>query len=107
MHTVFDDDEKIFQSLEAGADGYLLKNTSPVKLYEAIKDVTLGSAPISPGVQKGCCRHFIKNQQNFDLSPRENKYCNCWQMAIPYKKLRQNVLFQWIPCVHYFKKYLH
>lgn len=88
MHTVFDDDEKIFQSLEAGADGYLLKNTSPVKLYEAIKDVTLGSAPISPGVAKRVLQAFYKKpKQNFDLSPREKQILQLLVDGYTYKKI--------------------
>ena len=58
MHTVFDDDDKIFKSLAAGADGYLLKSTSPAKLYEAIKDVVLGSAPMSPGIARKVLKSF-------------------------------------------------
>lgn len=88
MHTVFDDDEKIFRSLEAGADGYLLKNTSPVKLYEAIKDVTLGSAPISPGVAKRVLQAFHqKPKQNFDLSPREKQILQLLVDGYTYKKI--------------------
>jgi len=88
MHTVFDDDDKIFKSLEAGADGYLLKSTSPAKLYEAIKDVTLGSAPISPGVAKRVLQAFHqKPKQNFDLSPREKQILQLLVDGHTYKKI--------------------
>lgn len=89
MHTVFDDDEKIFQSLEAGADGYLLKNTSPVKLYEAIHDVTLGSAPISPGIAKKVLQAFHKRkpQTEFDLSKREKEILQLLVDGYTYKKI--------------------
>ena len=88
MHTVFDDDDKIFRSLEAGADGYLLKSTSPVKLYEAIKDVTLGSAPISPGVAKKVLQAFQqKPKQSFDLSHREKQILQLLVDGYTYKRI--------------------
>ncbi|NNV55486.1 response regulator [Limnovirga soli] len=88
MHTVFDDDDKIFKSLEAGADGYLLKNTSPAKLYEAIKDVTLGSAPISPGVAKRVLQAFHnKPKQSFDLSQREQQILQLLVDGYTYKRI--------------------
>jgi len=52
MHTVFDEDTKIFNALAAGADGYLLKSISPVQLYAAISDVAGGGSPMSPGVAR-------------------------------------------------------
>lgn len=89
MHTVFDDDEKIFQSLEAGADGYLLKNISPEKLFEAVRDVTLGSAPISPGVAKKVLQAFHRKipKQEFDLSKREKEILQLLVDGHTYKKI--------------------
>ncbi len=88
MHTVFDDDEKIFKSLEAGADGYLLKTTSPEKLCEAIKDVTLGSAPISPGVAKKVLQAFHnKPKQSFALSQREQQILQLLVDGYTYKRI--------------------
>ncbi|MGC4056570.1 MAG: response regulator transcription factor [Chitinophagaceae bacterium] len=63
MHTVFDDDDKIFNSLAAGADGYLLKTASPMDLYSAIKDVQSGGAPMSPGVAKKVLESFRKRKK--------------------------------------------
>lgn len=88
MHTVFDDDEKIFRSLEAGANGYLLKSTSSEKLCEAIKDVTLGCAPISPGVAKKVLEAFHnKPRQEFDLSNREQQILQLLVQGASYKKI--------------------
>lgn len=50
MYTVFDDDTRIFDCLCAGADGYLLKNTSPVKLIQSLQELAEGGAPMSPFV---------------------------------------------------------
>lgn len=88
MHTVFDDDEKIFRSLRAGADGYLLKSTPPEQLCEAIKDVTLGSAPVSPGVAKKMLQFFHqKPQQEFGLSAREKQILQLLVDGLTYKKI--------------------
>jgi DNA-binding NarL/FixJ family response regulator len=50
MQTVFDEDDKIFQSIKAGASGYLLKGTPPQKLLEFLKELITGGAPMSPKV---------------------------------------------------------
>lgn len=75
MFTVFEEEDKIFASLEAGASGYLLKDTSPMKLYEAIRDVILGGAPMSPGIARRVLERFKKpavaHARSFHLSKRE------------------------------------
>ena len=50
--TVYDDDKHIFDALCAGARGYLLKNTPPVRLLECLKEVIAGGAPMSPEVAR-------------------------------------------------------
>jgi len=50
--TVYDDDERIFDALCAGAHGYLLKNTPPAKLLEALQEAVGGGAPMSPGIAR-------------------------------------------------------
>jgi DNA-binding NarL/FixJ family response regulator len=48
--TVFDDDERVFQALCAGASGYLLKKTPPARLLDALRDADSGGSPLSPEV---------------------------------------------------------
>jgi DNA-binding NarL/FixJ family response regulator len=50
--TVYDDDERIFDALCAGASGYLLKNTPPARLLEALREAVSGGAPMSPHVAR-------------------------------------------------------
>ena len=52
MYTVFEDDERLFQCLCAGANGYLLKKTPPQKLFNAIEEVLSGGAPMSPMIAR-------------------------------------------------------
>jgi DNA-binding NarL/FixJ family response regulator len=50
IQTVFEDDDKIFAAICAGASGYILKKTSPAKLIDALSDLNSGGAPMSSGV---------------------------------------------------------
>jgi DNA-binding NarL/FixJ family response regulator len=72
MYTVFEDDEKLFQCLCAGANGYLLKKTAPARLLEAIQEVMLGGAPMSPLIARKVLETFRHGKSNkYQLSPRE------------------------------------
>jgi len=73
MYTVFEDDEKLFQCLCAGASGYLLKKTPPEKLFEAIREVMEGGAPMSPIIAKKVIERFqpVKPTNRYNLSERE------------------------------------
>lgn len=52
MLTIFEDDERVFESIKAGADGYLLKQTPGQEILKGIKDVLSGGASISPGIAR-------------------------------------------------------
>ena len=52
MCTVYEDDEKIFEALRAGASGYILKKTEPSKLLDAIKELNEGGAPMSSQIAR-------------------------------------------------------
>jgi DNA-binding NarL/FixJ family response regulator len=91
MHTIFDDDEKIFRSLAAGADGYILKSSTPLELYNAIKDVSTGGAPMSPGVAKKVLESF-RNSNTTDsevaeLSEREMEILLMLTKGYTYKRI--------------------
>ena len=58
--TVYDDDERVFQALCAGAFGYLLKNTPPARLIECIREVAHGGAPVSPEIARRVIALFQK-----------------------------------------------
>src|SRR5215831_15621127 len=74
MYTMFEDDEKIFKSLCAGANGYILKKTSPHKLFEAINDVMEGGAPMSPSIAKRVLQSFAaKSPLQYRLTDREKE----------------------------------
>lgn len=58
MHTVYDGDERIFDALCAGANGYLLKKTSPARLLESLREAINGGAPMTPEVAHQVIRLF-------------------------------------------------
>jgi DNA-binding NarL/FixJ family response regulator len=75
MYTQFQDDDKIFKSLCAGADGYILKKTSPLALFSALKDVMNGGAPMSPIIARKVLESFQskskENSKKYNLTIRE------------------------------------
>jgi DNA-binding NarL/FixJ family response regulator len=78
MQTVFEDNDKIFAAICAGALGYMLKKTSPQKMIEAIRETHLGGAPMTPSVAAKVLQMF-RSQGNqgrneyIDLSAREKE----------------------------------
>ncbi len=92
MLTVFDDDEKIFESIKAGADGYLLKKSISVELINAIYNASVGGASISPGVATKVLNAFrLKSSQQkretFSLSKREQEVLELLTKGYSYKKI--------------------
>ena len=77
MITVFDDDERIFDALCAGATGYLLKRTPPAKLLENIREAVSGGAPMSPEVASRVIKLFREirpaTRIDHDLTPHETR----------------------------------
>ena len=77
MYTVFEDDEKLFKCLCAGANGYLLKQTAPQKLFDGIQEVIAGGAPMSPVIAKKVLNSFQHSKSNqYFLTPREKEVLN-------------------------------
>jgi len=75
MLSVYDDNEKIFDALCAGATGYLLKKTPPAKLIDSLKDAASGGAPMSPEVARKVITIFRQyrppEKVDYDLTPHE------------------------------------
>ena len=63
MCTIYDEDEKIFEALRAGASGYILKNTQPAKLLEGITELIDGGAPMSSQIANKVVSAFQKKSQ--------------------------------------------
>jgi DNA-binding NarL/FixJ family response regulator len=77
MLTVYDDDDRIFDALCAGASGYLLKRTPPAKLLENIREAMSGGAPVSPEVATRVIKFFREShsaeRSDYELTPHETR----------------------------------
>lgn len=94
MQTVFEDDEKVFAAICAGADGYILKQSNPLKLIEAISEVLEGGAPMTPVVARKVLQLFNKQnrptvKKEFDLSKRELEILNLLVKGYSYKMIAE------------------
>ncbi|WP_374464947.1 response regulator [Chryseobacterium sp.] len=91
MCTSFDDDEKIFNSLKAGAMGYLVKGESMDKILSSIRDVYSGGAPMSFSIARRVLKHFenkLPEIKGFDeLTERENEILELLSQGLLYKEI--------------------
>ncbi|AZB24551.1 MULTISPECIES: response regulator transcription factor [Chryseobacterium] len=91
MCTSFEDDEKIFNSLKAGAMGYLVKGESMDKILSSIRDVYSGGAPMSFSIARRVLQHFEKKLpeiKGFDeLTKREQEILELLSQGFLYKEI--------------------
>lgn len=92
MQTIFEDDDKVFESISAGASGYILKKTPPDKIIEAIRDAHAGGAPMTPAIAQRMLLYF-KNQYKsaknptYDLTTREKEILALLVEGMSYKMI--------------------
>ncbi|MCZ4410313.1 response regulator transcription factor [Cryomorphaceae bacterium 1068] len=94
MQTVFEDDDKIFAAICAGADGYILKQANPMKLVDGIREVLVGGAPMTPVIAAKVLKLFqkqgsSKKGNNFDLTKRESEILNLLVKGFSYKMIAE------------------
>jgi len=91
MLTVYEDTEKIFNALAAGATGYLLKRFTPDELLQAIRDVLAGGSPMSHAIARKVVASFQSLNQPVEpenqLSPREERVLDCLARGLAYKQI--------------------
>jgi len=92
MQTVFEDDDKIFASICAGADGYILKKAQPHELMKAILEVLEGGAPMTPSIARQVMR-LVSKQSNkimdsdLHLTAREHEILSLLVQGLSYKMI--------------------
>jgi DNA-binding NarL/FixJ family response regulator len=93
MLTVFDDHEKVFKAICAGASGYLLK-TSPVdRIVESINEALTGGAPMTPRVAAAVLKmfsQFARPQQDYGLTAREQTILELMTRGLIRKEIAQH-----------------
>lgn len=106
MVTVYDNSERIFEALAAGASGYLLKRDIPTKLMEALDDLLAGGSPMSSAIARKVVQHFQKESparnENHNLTPREKQILEllakgslykeiAWDLGIGFETVRSHI----------------
>ena len=95
MQTVFEDDDRVFDSICAGASGYILKNFLNTKLVDAIRELQYGGSPMSPSVARKVLNKMqsvssvIKPEQapDYHLTNREKEVLSCLVNGLSYKMI--------------------
>lgn len=95
MFTVYEDGDRLFKSLMAGASGYLLKRTPPDKFLTAIREVHEGGAPMSPEIARRVVQHFQQmpepSREVQELSAREKDVLEQLAKGYLYKEIEENL----------------
>jgi DNA-binding NarL/FixJ family response regulator len=94
MQTIFEEDDKVFASLCAGASGYILKNTAPDKVLQAIREVADGGAFFTPSIAKKVLFNFQQQPQQAEyirLSEREKEILKALVDGMSYKMIADKV----------------
>ena len=91
MFTIYENDDKIFQALQAGASGYLLKNTEPSQILDAIKELHHGGSPMSPNIARKLVNLFREKKETSVssalLGKRENDVLELLSQGLLYKEI--------------------
>jgi DNA-binding NarL/FixJ family response regulator len=91
MLTVYEDSDSLFNSLKAGASGYLLKRTASARLLEAIQDVHAGGSPLTPQLARRLVQYFSGPPRNeaavSRLTPGEREFLSQLAQGYAYKEI--------------------
>ena len=97
MQTVFEDEEKIFESIHSGANGYILKKSAPLKILEAITDAYNGGAPITPSIASKTLKLFRQTATvrpvdlSGQLNERQKEILECIVSGLSYKLIAEQL----------------
>lgn len=99
MLTVFDNDENIFKSIKAGADGYLLKEVNPKDLYQGIIETMNGGATMTPSIALKTLKLFrnpivfedASNKEEYNLTAREIEVLEQLSKGLKYNAIAENL----------------
>lgn len=106
MQTAFDDDEKIFAALQAGAEGYILKSASVVQITQSIDEVIKGGAAMTPSIALKVMRYFNQQQTQpqYNLSPKETEVLKHLATGLSYKMIADQMGISYFTVNNHVKK---
>jgi DNA-binding NarL/FixJ family response regulator len=88
MFTIYEDNDQVFEALKAGATGYILKNTAPDKIIEALLELQAGGSPMSPKIARKVLTTFTSKKMITDLiSKREQEVLELLSKGYLYKEI--------------------
>ena len=92
MQTIFEDEERVFSSILAGASGYLTKDEPPLAIIEAIRDAYKGGTPMTPSIAKKIIQQFqLQNKtvstEDYNLTPKETEVLRLLADGLSYKMI--------------------
>ena len=90
MCTIYDEDEKVFDALEAGANSYILKSTAPEEMLAAIADLSNGGSPMSSDIARKVVQSFQRKRnvkKEFGITPREEDVLKLLAKGLLYKEV--------------------
>ena len=94
METIFEDDEKVFNSICSGAEGYILKNTPPSQILDAIREIHEGGAPMTPSIASKVLAMFksgrsFSKDESYNLTEREMEVLKFLVDGMSYKLIAE------------------
>ena len=95
MVTVYDNADRVFEALAAGASGYLLKRDAPLRLLDALEDVLAGGSPMSSAIARKVVQHFQQraapSHEDYNLTSRETEVLDLLSKGALYKEIANDL----------------
>lgn len=108
VQTAFDDDEKVFAALKAGAEGYILKSATVLQITQSIDEVFKGGASMSPSVAMKVIRYFgdesKQKKKDYQLTPKESEVLKKLADGLSYKMIADELGISYFTVNNHIKK---
>ncbi|MCF1752064.1 response regulator [Mariniradius sediminis] len=108
VQTAFDDDEKVFAALKAGAEGYILKSASVTQITQSIDEVSKGGASMSPSIAMKVIRYFGNDpgekREDYQLTPKESMVLKKLADGLSYKMIADELGISYFTVNNHIKK---
>jgi len=91
IFTVYEDSDQVFEALAAGASGYLLKNSSPDKIIDALREIQAGGSPMSLSIARKVVSSFHRSVGQNELSEREMEILTLLAKGLLYKEIARKL----------------
>ena len=105
MQTAFDDDEKVFAAIQAGAEGYILKTASIAQITQSIDEVMNGGASMSPSIALKVMRYFsLQQKTDYKLTGKETEALKLLAQGLSYKMIADNMAISYFTVNNHVKK---